>query len=318
MTMRRAVLILPFLALIPFASPAFGWGSATHAYIADHLGYRFGALNDAEIYGEMAADFLEGDPHLARDPTLSAYTHGAPGDESFMTLWQEARRPADRAAAYGWVAHNAVWGADSMGYDPVTSFVGQRAAALEDLLATAGVWDYINTQFGFYLPAEDRRWFCVVIVETDGDIVLKSDDPRLGERVMTAALVGDPNLGNFLARVLPGPDPDTIRALEDQFRHSMYVYGAGLAQKQDEAIELLSHQVALHTLMYFTLGHPELNVDEAVDTIDRLSHFAMLTELPYMDGYVPAVQETILAVSKELNAHHVVEGWPGPRGAGNR
>jgi len=72
------------------ANQAFAWGSATHAYIDDHIGRKRPLRNYNEIYGGMAPDvfnFLFGNPAM---PYLYAVTHyqGCPDDylNSGMTL----------------------------------------------------------------------------------------------------------------------------------------------------------------------------------------------------------------------------------------
>jgi hypothetical protein len=312
MTMRRTILLLLVL-LAPCASPVFAWGSATHAYIADHIGSRVEGINNAEAYGAMVPDLFQSDMDLAFDPLLSAYTHGTWGHELFLAPWLTARMREDRASGYGWASHNDVWGADSTAHDPISGYVVHKAAELDAAMAADGVWDYIEQQLGFPLPDADRLLFCHIVVETDGDILMKGADPKLGEHVIGAALLGAPQIATLLVDSLEGADAATVRTMEDRFRRYMYFYGGSLAQDDDEAIELLSHDVTRQALAYLAWAHPELTVDDFQDLVDRLAHFAMLSALPLMDDYIPAVQETILSVSSELAAHHVMEG-----GSGNR
>lgn len=49
-----AVVVILFSALT--VTQAFGWGSAVHAYIDDHLGRKGPVRNLNEIYGAMAPD----------------------------------------------------------------------------------------------------------------------------------------------------------------------------------------------------------------------------------------------------------------------
>src|SRR5512135_3477074 len=57
--MRTASKIASMVLLVVLGvSVGFGWGSATHAYFANHLGVLLGPLNQNEIYGATLPDLF--------------------------------------------------------------------------------------------------------------------------------------------------------------------------------------------------------------------------------------------------------------------
>jgi hypothetical protein len=308
---RRNVLLLALLVLLaPVSPPAFGWGSATHAYIADHIGSKVESFNIEEMYGAMAPDLFQADLSLAFDPLLAYYTHGAPGQEGFLAVWDEARPRTEKACGFGWVSHNNVWGDDSTAHDPIHGYVIQKAAALDAALDAAGVWAQIEQQIGFPLPLEDRLLFCHIVVETDGDIVLRHADPQLGERVIGAALLRSPAVPRLLADAMEGADPDVVKTMEGRFRQYMLLYGGILAQDDETATRMLAADVARQALGYLAFVHPGLPIDPLRGPVEMLSLVAMQAAFPLLDDYVPAVDETIQFVSSQLADHHIADGQP--------
>jgi hypothetical protein len=305
--MKRASLVLSLLlvALASFSVPAFGWGSATHAYIANHLGTDVRPLNAQEMYGAMAPDMFQADLNLAFDPLLLYYTHGAPGQEGFMAIWSGARSRIAKAFALGWVSHNNVWGADSTAHDPSTGYVIQKAAALEAALGAAGVWTQVEQQVGFPLPLDDRLLFCHIVVETDGDLILRHADRGLAGRVIGAALMRSPRVPDQLADAMQGADPAVIAGMERGFRRYMLFYGAILAQNDADATRLMATDVARQALGYLAYVHPGLPVDQLKAPVEALSLLALQQAVPLLADYVPAVNDTVRSVSSQLALHGV-------------
>ena len=305
--MKRSSLVLlsVFALLVPFSMPASGWGSATHAYIADHLGPEAGPLNAQELYGAMAPDLFQLDLNLAFDPHVGYYTHGAPGEEGFMAVWGAAQSRIAKAVALGWVSHNNVWGADSRAHDPATGYVIQKAAALEAALGAAGVWKQVEEQVGLPLPLDDRLLFCHIVVETDGDLLLRHVDRGLAARVVGAALMRSRRIPDQLADAMQGIDPAVVAKLERRFQRYMMFYGAALAQDDETATSLMAADVARQALEYLAYVHPDLPVYSLKPAVEALSLLALQQAIPLLDDYVPAVNDTIEFVSEQLASHGV-------------
>ena len=107
---QTALAALMLVASICFASQAFAWGSATHAYICDHLGARGPVRNLNEMYGGMAPDVFN---YLFTDKTLMETLYGATHYSNFLDVWKNSRTPIGKALALGFISHNGLWGADS-------------------------------------------------------------------------------------------------------------------------------------------------------------------------------------------------------------
>jgi hypothetical protein len=105
--------ILSLAFLLFSSSMAFSWGSATHAYIASRIGKILPLMNANEMYGCMAPDIFNYVFTFNPDQmeAIRYYTHGTPGHEGFMNAWRKASWWSyQKSLAYGFVAHNDVWG----------------------------------------------------------------------------------------------------------------------------------------------------------------------------------------------------------------
>src|SRR5512138_3324251 len=114
---RRQWLVLALLVLC-WPSRAAAWGSATHAYVVDHIGKSNELQNIAEMYGAMVPDLFNTHWQGAANRELAACirsgTHGYPltGSDGFGRIWAMGRFGFARNVAFGYVSHNDLWGAD--------------------------------------------------------------------------------------------------------------------------------------------------------------------------------------------------------------
>jgi hypothetical protein len=254
------------LAVFVLVSSAYPWGSATHAYIADHIGRILGLNNSNEMYGAMAPDifnYMFSSPYM---PYLENQTHGVfPSDVSFLKVWYNASWGLQKALAYGWVCHNDVWGADSVAhhkalidkmpvpypYDP--GWVIIKAFELEGRINLTG---YLK---GLGMGQVEASYFAIEIchnlIETAGDILLKDYDFLIGAKVMSAALLRSADFPGLLVKAyaldfshayglsLPAASL-IITTAEKSFKDMMVQYGGALLQSKDVAVQALAGQMA--------------------------------------------------------------------------
>jgi hypothetical protein len=245
-------LLLVFLMLVFSSSTAFPWGSAVHAYMADHIGKIFGLRNQNEMYGSMAADTF----NLMYDPEVFKYRKYLYEETHihFMKVWYAASWWGyEKSLAYGVVCHNRVWGADYLGglfsadYPPefveVPGYVTDKATQLREILSPL-----LDD-----LPINDfqKLQICENLIETAVDILVKRLDPCIGLKVITSALFRSGHFPDLLVQAYANDFKNSfdisyyeakniIIAAEDDFRSLMILYGQALMQNEETAVDLLA------------------------------------------------------------------------------
>ena len=237
--------MLLLLGLLLWPQQVLAWGSATHAHVADRLGASQGAANLNEIYGAMALDtffYLFGAPYGSQLDHLAHYQS--------QKVWQAAQGGdlATRAAAYGFMSHNDVWGADftahhqGLYYGLSDGYVITKTAELASSYAPLA-W--------LGLPDPIAAEITHLVVETGVDVLMTSLDPGLGNKIMAATQHRTDQFPALLVQAyaneltLPYPDAATlIYGAESQFRTLMYWYGYALTFPADTAVQLLAGQFA--------------------------------------------------------------------------
>ena len=239
------------LALGLLVSSAYPWGSAVHAYVADHLGKKLAPQNLNEMYGLMAPDIFNYSFDLG--PVSYAAVYGAT-HYGFMKVWRAAVFPLGKAQAYGFVAHNDAWGAD------FTAHHAGRTVGLAEgyIVAKAGLLlSALKADPGYAalgLPDEIGLEVAHNLVETAVDILMKRADPQIGMRVAGAALLASPGFAPLFIKAFSsdlapvfggriGFARAVVRA-DLEFRKTMIAYGQALMQDEATAVDLLSGQMA--------------------------------------------------------------------------
>ena len=255
---KRLILCMAVLMTLAFGySDAYSWGSATHAFGADRSGRRMFGMNLNEVYGIMAADIFNYSFELGANPELyrylRAHTHGLPGEESFLRVWDEARVWGyERNAAFGYVFHNDVWGMDHTAHWQAQSisapsdfpeglppgYVIIKAWQLNQILS--GIPEY--AELG--LPEELAIEVCHNLVETAGDILIAREERALGKKILAASLTRTPAFPDLLVRAMGEEHRDLIVTTEREFRRIAALLGGALMLSEEEAIMALSDQMA--------------------------------------------------------------------------
>jgi hypothetical protein len=333
-SMKKAILAL-FLAYFIMgivASHLYPWGSATHVYIIEHIGKKFGLNNINEVYGATSPDLFNYLFDADYQRYLHDQTHGVFGDDSFLNLWWTAKKWGfQKSLAYGFVSHNDVWAADFTahhqaqtlpdpgvlpeGYDP-----GWVIVQAFDLNAIWGIAEYLWSIKKEGVPDNVVFFFaieiCHNVMETAGDILMAEEDPLLGMKLSSSALLRDSSFPELLVEAYADDfafqydmtfqtAAQIIKDAEKEFRKMMILYGTALMQDRETARQLLAQQMAdlapAYLEKYFNL--PSYN--EIFLKLDEgLTYAIELCEAG--DNYMNEIQETIKFVRSNLLLKRIV------------
>ncbi len=270
--MKRAALLIAVL-MLGISTLAFGWGNATHVYLANRLGAKFGPVNLQEMYGALTPDVFNF-MFDANGQILSNLTHFQPGLISAAAATAE-----ERAIAYGFMTHNNVFGADLTAHGspdfpnplwPASkpgwvikygNLAGANLIApLKVILTDAGVPEgYLDPLAAYLAPTMGHD-----LVETAVDILIKRyQDPLVGLRMAVAARARTPQTGNLLVKafapslvaytegdptiddVTPGQAEALILGAEAMYQPAMEQYGQAFLLPEKMLIQALSEQSAV-------------------------------------------------------------------------
>ncbi|CAG0993309.1 hypothetical protein GEOBC_02492 [Geobacteraceae bacterium] len=304
--LTSAVLIL---SLISVATPAFPWGSATHAHIDGQLGKRV-LFDKQERYGGMGMDVFN---FLFTDPAVSAYLYGQTHTQ-FMKVWDAARLPAGKALAFGFVSHNDVWGADVTAHHNGLTFGQGQGYVITKAEILKGILEQ-NPEFAaLNLPDPVVREIAHNFIEYGTDILLKRIDPHIGEKIIISALVRSPEFPLLLVKAYGEGLASTagmsrleasrlIIATEMEFRKTMIAYGQALTRDEATALQLFAEQLAaLSTAFLAAYG---IVLPDGVDLVPLAKggiEGAMLLCAPDFSGELAA---TVEEVKLQLTAHGI-------------
>lgn len=304
-------MVVPMLVF--FSSEAFPWGFATHAYINDHLGKEGDLINANEIYGGMAPDvfnYLFDYPEYMNYLTFETHTN-------FIKVWHSARWGLQKPLAYGFVSHSV---ADFTAHEDG----GYAMVKAEELLNMKLPRELSKPIHRLKQLVPDERILIEmfhIIVENAVDILIKSnDDPLVGEKVSSAALLRSPELPLLLVRAYAqdfaaNPDFDIspleaaafIISAEKEFRKSIILYGQILTLDEPTAIRLISEQTADAGMAYLGLYGIDIgglfqDEEDLIQLIVALTDLAILT---CVDDYKGEIDHTLNFVDQWLEANDV-------------
>jgi hypothetical protein len=311
---RRALLVgTAFLFLSSVSAPLYGWGSATHAYIAREVGDKQGPAALQEIYGALLPDVFNvmfGDPYQEPLWTLTHY--------EFMQLVDKAESPNDKALAFGFASHNEAWGADRTAH---ISAIGQPGSGYvirksDELAATLGPQVRLfllfsgvpnpSTVIDEVLPAVAHA-----AIETAVDLlVCQNQDPDLGQRLVLAARTRGWSAPILLCKAYAADLAATagttesvaaplIVAAESEFRLQIELYGTALSQPNP--IDALTQQGA-ELAQQLLAAKEGMIVDIPVDLMKQILDAA--TDA-VKDDYAAELAATITQVRQEMQSHAI-------------
>lgn len=255
--MKKFMLVTLLAAVMMSLScaSAYGWGSITHAYIANELGREFGYANLQEMYGSTLPDMvnLKNIPPTEPYDSLYAKFHFIePGSQEAIV--NEAHRCLQKAFVFGFASHNDEWGADNTAHHDAAYIPGadpgyvsaktlkliddlELVSELSDILIEAGVPGiYVPTIAGAVAPTVAEFG-----VETAVDFLIKrNEDPAIGIRLLFAAFYRSNRIPYMLVRAYSGGDLElakTIIESEKEFREIMKLYGLIFLLEEKAAID---------------------------------------------------------------------------------
>lgn len=300
---QTALTAMMLVASICFASQAFAWGSATHAYICDHLGAQGPARNLNEMYGGMAPDVFN---YLFTDNTLRETLYAATHYGNFMDVWKGSRTPIGKALALGFISHNGLWGADSTAHgvpynDPDGYVIGKA-------IAMRFKYGAFIKDGGAVSQSDPVFWLNVELyhnaVEAAVDILLCQKDRALGGKITAAALARSPEFPAMLVKTYRSLAPENlIRSTESDFRRNLVAYGFALMQPRDKAVEDIASQLASMASAFLAMYGFNASALGDLDTIAFNIVNLALEECE--EDYLDAVNGTVQQVSGALKSNHI-------------
>jgi hypothetical protein len=312
--MRSAIsLSLTVLAILFLTfTPAFGWGAATHTYLANELGSQHGSVNLHEMYGAVLPDMFNlmfGHPY---QDYLWNETH-----YEFMKVVEKAKTGEKKALAYGFASHNEAWGAD------YTAHIGAMAAQGNGyVVAKAGLLtDFIEDMIESFLlsysipnASQIAQQLAPTVAENAVESavdywVSRIEDSNVGMRMVLAANSRGPFVPALIRQafakdfskatgVKMKEAAGLIIDAEEQFREYMVLYGGILTQPN--AIELMAQQGAdLATLMLAEYG-------VAAEVDPTLLEMSLLAAIAIVElDYSAELSATLSNVASELESHGI-------------
>jgi hypothetical protein len=298
---------------------AFGWGAATHAYLAKELGHEPGVMNLQEMYGAVVPDMFNLMFGYEHQSYLWTETH-----YQFMKVVEEAKFDESVAFAYGFACHNEDWGADhtahisSVTVNPEEGYVVTKMKILAPQLRL-GIMLFLNANgIAYTLELLDELALAIsdTAIESAVDLLVSQDeDTQIGMRMQVAAKLRSPFVPMLLSRAYAkefAGEAGTIveEAIlmivetETTFKEYMELYGEILTQ--ENAVDLMAEQGAqLAELML------EERYGIIVEVPSELMKTGLLAAIDVVkDDYSEELAATLDYVKGQLESHGVESQLP--------
>jgi hypothetical protein len=317
--MHTSRIVSVALLLVFGVTVAFGWGNATHVYFANHLGVKFGNLNQNEMYGALLPD-LYGYEFADQGAMLADYALHSNGDVFWGLYASATGRPA-KAAFYGMFTHSnaqSIKGADWYAHgvypfpgdasDP-SGWVIQQGAKL---IKNGAIDGYVHGLLDPFGSPELVQGFLPVVghtlIETAVDILVRRcEDPLVGARMYLAAKNRSEEIPNVMAFVIaqlpvpPGypapPDVAKTLELETKYRAAMMQYGQLFLLPESQLIPLISGETASLAKQYLSLYLGELTPD--IDPA-RIAEFIQIAIRQVRPIFHAELMATLCRVEKNM------------------
>jgi len=305
-----AVLGIIFLTLAMFSSNAFCWGSATHAYIDDHLGKRGVLKNINEMYGGMAPDVFN---YLFDKPTYLGYLCFQTHNE-FLKVWDASGFEKGEALAYGFVSHNDLWGADSTAHHSGLTFGTSEGYIIAKAYILTRILEQVPEYQALGLPEPVALEVSHNFVEAGVDILIKRIDPFIGKKIAASALRRSPEFPFLLLKAYAQDFSEyagiryleaakIITSAEREFRKTTVLYGQALMQDEATALQLISEQMAELSTVFLTAYGVEL--PEGTDLTPLIQFAIDQAMVICADDFAAEVTATINFVDQQLKLHGI-------------
>jgi len=293
----------------------FAWGSATHAYIDDHLGKKGPVRNLNEIYGGMAPDVFG---YLFSNLNWLNYLYYESHYEDNQLVLKKADTVLEKAVASGFVSHNGITGADATAHGNY-DYSAPDGWVIAKAVAMANREDVHKVLKEFMLSGDDGiAWagyeLCHNFIESAVDLLIAEHDRSLGGKISAAALARTPEFPGLLVKAYAKRFMKTfkldwqtavtvIRSAESEFRKNLVSYGVALAQEPAVAQGLVAEQLA--ALAPAFLNAYGITLPDGTD-LNELSSILLGIAVEMCKGeYLGAVDNTIQFVSGNLEGMRI-------------
>jgi hypothetical protein len=208
---------------------------------------------------------------------------------NFLKVWDSARGRLQPSLDYGFVSHGI---ADLRTHDQVDGYAIIKAAEILSLPLPPELADPIEALKQYVQDERILIEMFHVIVENTVDILIKrNDDPFIGQKITSAAILRSHQLPLLLVKAYASDFASTfgispleaskfIVSAEKEFRISILSYGQILMQDEPTAIWLISEQTADAAVGYLGLYGIDLaslfeNEEEIINLIVALTNVAI-------------------------------------------
>ena len=314
--MNKRLFLNLIIAVVVLAVPdlSFGWGAATHAYLAKELGHEPGVLNLQEMYGAVVPDIFNLMFGYEHQDYLWNKTH-----YEFMKVVDEGKDDESRAFGYGFASHNENWGADhtahinSVGIKSGEGYVVTKKKILAPQLKL-GMMLFLNSKGIAYTPELlDELSLAIAdsAVESAVDLLVsQNEDTQIGTRILAAAKLRSPFVPMLLSKAYAkdlGGEAGIIAEeailliveTETQFKEYMELYGGILTQ--ENAVDLMAEQGAKLAEQML-----EGRYGIIVEAPSELMKTALLAAVDVVkDNYSEELAATLDYVGGQLESHGV-------------
>ena len=314
--MNKRLFLNLIIAVVVLAVPdlSFGWGAATHAYLAKELGHEPGVLNLQEMYGAVVPDIFNLMFGYEHQDYLWNKTH-----YEFMKVVDEGKDDESRAFGYGFASHNEDWGADhtahinSVGIKSGEGYVVTKKKILAPQLKL-GMMLFLNSKGIAYTPELlDELSLAIAdsAVESAVDLLVsQNEDTQIGTRILAAAKLRSPFVPMLLSKAYAkdlGGEAGIIAEeailliveTETQFKEYMELYGGILTQ--ENAVDLMAEQGAKLAEQML-----EGRYGIIVEAPSELMKTALLAAVDVVkDNYSEELAATLDYVGGQLESHGV-------------
>lgn len=249
--MKFKPILLSILVILLVTGSAFGYGAATHTYLAYLLGSRYGVLNLHEMYGAVAPDMFNlmfGDPDQDYLWRLTHYKYSKVVNAADTQLME--------AFAFGFESHNEKNGADYTAHIDSFTYPKMGYVNKKRILVARKIYPKIlrllyGTGYASLAPELSLRIADTAVESAIDYLVSRNEDPYVGVRMILAAGLRSPNvplllckayIWNLMTKMSFFDAISLIYSAEQQFREYMVLYGAMLSSP--DVLNLMAEQGA--------------------------------------------------------------------------
>jgi hypothetical protein len=302
-------------------SQAHSWGSAAHCYVAGEIGKELPLMNANERYGIIGPDIFNYSFDLLANQDLYEYlyahTHGSKGNEAFMKVWEIAKLyNCQKNLAYGYVAHNDVWGMDFTAHwkaGTLKAPVGfpENLEPGYVIIKAYGLNTFLTSNISQWtrLPLDETTKIGLAhdLVETAIDVLIARMDPQIGEKMIWSALLRNRSFPELLIKAIGEEYRDLVFSTEREFRKIIILLGTALKQDEETAIGALTENMAELGVALLQMQGIDLDLEQA----RALAEVGIRTAMTLCEhDFAQEIEVTTKFVKRNLVDHGVYyEGW---------